>query len=492
MKLVPVDNDPFASAPTKKGLTPVDHDPFANEQKPKGQSYLGRVGDILKGEGEAALSMGTGLLAAPVSGLAGIATGGNADVVRAVQERMTYAPKSQEGKKTLDIVTKPLQWMQQGTNWAGEKATDAATYMGASPETSAMIGSGVNTTLNAIPMIYGAKSMKLNKKLKTPTREQLIADSGKAYTTAENAGVVVKNDAYSRGMKKINDLLDSEGIDPKLHPDTVASLERLSKREIETPGSEASISRKIVNGKTVETFNPAKPPVYKNPTFEKLEQTRRVLQSAVTKARKSGNLDDARLADKVLDEFDNYVETMPDTDIAAGDLSVAKPELLKARELWKRNKKTEVIQDILEQVKNRESTSGFEAALRSKFRTLADNKNKMRQFTPDEVSAIQDIVRGDATYNTFATMAKLFPNTPWKSFAELALVVAHPTAAVIPLIGAAAKAKSGAMAAGRAKVLEELVRRGQKQTVNEIGGLKKGTAASAAIADELLKQKGAK
>lgn len=50
---------------------------------------------------EPALTMGSAALSVPVSGLAGLAMGGDADVVANVQEAMTYEPRTPEGKKGL-------------------------------------------------------------------------------------------------------------------------------------------------------------------------------------------------------------------------------------------------------------------------------------------------------------------------------------------------------------------------------------------------------
>jgi hypothetical protein len=74
------------------------------EDKPKSSPM-----DWLKGAGETALQLGTGAVAAPLAGLSGIATGGNANVVGRVQDAMTYQPRTQAGQDISSTIAIPFE-----------------------------------------------------------------------------------------------------------------------------------------------------------------------------------------------------------------------------------------------------------------------------------------------------------------------------------------------------------------------------------------------
>jgi hypothetical protein len=116
---------------------------------------------------ELAAHLGSGAIATPVAGLAGLAAtgahalGANVDpaaVVRTIQEHGTYQPRTAGGQLMTGAVDKVAGLVPKAGNWVGEHAADAATAAGASPELAAGIGAGANTITQAVPMALGAKS----------------------------------------------------------------------------------------------------------------------------------------------------------------------------------------------------------------------------------------------------------------------------------------------------------------------------------------------
>lgn len=70
------------------------------EEAPEGFSFIeDEEDDKFIGGMETALSMGTGAIAQPIAGIGGILSGMDADVVRNVQEALTYQPRSATGKR---------------------------------------------------------------------------------------------------------------------------------------------------------------------------------------------------------------------------------------------------------------------------------------------------------------------------------------------------------------------------------------------------------
>lgn len=108
-----------------------------------------RAVDQVKAPFEAAMSLGSGMVAQPLSGIAGLAMealgGSGADTVRGVQEALTYQPRGEPGRRLVDIASYPFQKMEEAAHSAGGVVTD---YAG--PEA----GTAANVSLQAIPAVF--------------------------------------------------------------------------------------------------------------------------------------------------------------------------------------------------------------------------------------------------------------------------------------------------------------------------------------------------
>ena len=93
----------------------------AGRLAPKEKKQSSLLDNPVTGAVETGLSMITGGLAQPIAGLAGIASGGSGDVVRDVQDALTYQPKGTTGKKYAENVGKVFS---APIEWAGKKAYD--------------------------------------------------------------------------------------------------------------------------------------------------------------------------------------------------------------------------------------------------------------------------------------------------------------------------------------------------------------------------------
>jgi hypothetical protein len=114
---------------------------------------------------EAAGSLISSAVAAPVAGLAGMAQGAKnvvsgdstnmsaADRVAQVQSGMTYEPRTEGGQSALKYATTPLRLLGEGAEWTGGKAAQGASALGASPEVAGGVGAAVDTALQAAPSV---------------------------------------------------------------------------------------------------------------------------------------------------------------------------------------------------------------------------------------------------------------------------------------------------------------------------------------------------
>lgn len=101
------------------------------------------------GNAETAATLGTGILAAPIAGVAGLGTAaGNAlgltdrepaDVVRSVQGALTYVPRTEAGKSNVALAAAPFEALAHGADVVGGKVADVT----GSPALGAAANTGI-------------------------------------------------------------------------------------------------------------------------------------------------------------------------------------------------------------------------------------------------------------------------------------------------------------------------------------------------------------
>lgn len=256
-----------------------------------------------------------------------------------------------------------------------------------------------------IPFSLGA-----NGKVQAPTVQELKGQAGQQYKFAEDAGAVFKGNAYNQFAKSVESNLAKEGLDKTLHPRVFAALDRIK-------GTKGNVS------------------------LEDMEILRRIGQAAGSSADAS----ERRLASILVDDLDNFVETASPKTLAKGS-SEAVSALTDARELWKRAKKTEIIDNIFNSAELRAEAnftqSGMEQALRRKLVNLADNQKAMRAFTKEEQNAIKVAAKGGSMQNVLRFVGKLAPTGVVSGGGSVGLgyLAGGPIGAVVtPAIGAVAR-----------------------------------------------------
>ena len=224
-----------------------------------------------------------------------------------------------------------------------------------------------------IPFAMGAKGT-----LQAPTVQELKGQAGQQYKFAEDVGALFKQKPYNQFASNLEKTLTKEGLDKTLQPRVFAALERIK----DTKGGNVSL--------------------------ENMEILRRISQAAGSSADAS----ERRLASILVDNLDDFVETAQPGQLAKGS-SEAVRALTDARDLWKRAKKTEIIDDLVSSADLRAeanfSQSGMENALRRKLVNLADNSKALRAFTKEEQNAIKVAAKGGPTQNLLRFVGKLAP-----------------------------------------------------------------------------------
>ena len=258
----------------------------------------------------------------------------------------------------------------------------------------------------SIPFAMGAKGT-----LQAPTVQELKGQAGQQYKFAEDVGAVFKKNSYNQFANKLESTLAKEGLDKTLQPRVYAALERIK----DTKGSNVSL--------------------------ENMEILRRIGQAAGS----STDASERRLASILVDNLDDFVETAQPSQLAKGS-SEAVSALTDARELWKRAKKTEIIDDLKASAELRAeanfSQSGMENALRRKLVNLADNPKALRAFTKEEQNAIKVAAKGGPVQNVLRLVGKLAPTGIVSGGGSVGLgyLAGGPIGAVgLPILGGAAR-----------------------------------------------------
>lgn len=145
--------------PAFASMLPQDTPPVHPQLAAKKMWATAPFGPLPAAMGEAAMGMGSGMVAQVAGGLAGLGdmglhafdSGGPspANVVQRVENALTYRPVTPLGKSIENGVSWPFRKLAQGADWLGQKAANVTG--------SPAVGAGVNTAIQALPMALGAK-----------------------------------------------------------------------------------------------------------------------------------------------------------------------------------------------------------------------------------------------------------------------------------------------------------------------------------------------
>lgn len=142
-----------------------------------------RIGRNIAGTMEAGMALGSGALAAPVAGLAGLAQGAKnlvspgmsaGDRVNQVQGAMTYEPTTQAGRTLTGAVAYPFEKLAEGADYVGGAAAEATG--------SPAIGASINTALQSAPALVA-------RGVKAPVQQALARSGAEAQAMARRNSV---------------------------------------------------------------------------------------------------------------------------------------------------------------------------------------------------------------------------------------------------------------------------------------------------------------
>lgn len=258
--------------------------------------------------------------------------------------------------------------------------------------------------------------------------EELSAQARVLYQQADNAGITIKAPAVDKLAARVSGVAGR--INKDLRPNTAGIVDDVLS----------------LRGKNV--------------TLQELDELRQVANLSMKRAQPQ----DERTLLLVKNAIDDFADSLKAGDIT-GD--VGGIQLIKqAREVWSRKAKTEIIEDIVEKAKNQ--ATGFENGLVSQFRALANNKAKMKAFTPAEREMIKKIVRRGSAHGILRALGMMAPNSTFGGLMTGGVGVGAgiiPGAAVAGT-GMAARSGAGALTRGKVNNLQQAVSTGQPPAIN--------------------------
>lgn len=218
-----------------------------------------------------------------------------------------------------------------------------------------LVGQGIARAYNGVKQNAAVKAAVRS----APSMDELQARASAIYKEADNA--VLPRAPFANAAQDAIDTAARKGMDADLTPGAAKVADRLT-----TAANDAS------------------------PTigFSELDILRR---KAAIPAGNVQNRTEAAIGTGMIDNIDNFVDSV-DPALAG--------EIGKARDMWGRLRRSELIQNAVDRAKNQ--ASGFENGLRIHFRAILNNKKLSRGFSEAEKDAMRAVVEG----TTFGNIMK--------------------------------------------------------------------------------------
>ncbi|WP_146684143.1 hypothetical protein [Thioclava sediminum] len=206
-----------------------------------------------------------------------------------------------------------------------------------------------------------------------PSSEALRAEGRAAYDAIDRANVQIQPQAFDRTRQRIlNMLRQNTGFD-----------------ELPGPGSLTPNS-----ARAMEIMRQAGDRMAKEPTaalpFKSLDQMRRQAGAA---AGNFANKTDQKAGMEIISGLDDLVKNLAPGDVVSGDVQALKTLIPKARDVWSRMSKSQMIDDAIEAGQNN-YLSGGASGIRNQFKRILSNKKLAAKFTEAEKAAMRKVVNG--------------------------------------------------------------------------------------------------
>jgi hypothetical protein len=304
---------------------------------------------------------------------------------------------------------------------------------------SAVNSASLGAAGGALAGAVGAKIAGKQARAAVPTTDDIKGAAQAAYAQADQAGLVVSPTSFGARVNDITTEVTREGLDRTLHPKATAALGRLR----------------------AATAQPL--------SLQEIDTLRRVVGGAA----KSIEPDERRIASIIVGRMDDYLANLKPADVVAGNAKEAANAIVKARSLWSRMRKSEMLEEALEKAERRAASTGsggnIDNAIRQNVRAILDNPKKARGFTKDEREALEKVVRGGPVQNVMRLVGKLSPEGNGLMAAlNIGAVAMNPMMAAGTATGFAAKKIADRATPANLEKASALIRSGGVSAMKEL------------------------
>lgn len=350
----------------------------------------------LRGPQQMARTMLGGMVAEPVAGLAGLgatlATGDSGMGTRAIDAtRSALTPSlGPEGIETAkSLVDAVPDWMKSTGKYLSGKVDDVADY--AADELGPTAGAAVQTlpTAASLAASYGLsraatapkaviKGSKEALIAAAPTKETLKTASSSIYKAIDDMGVTISPGPYSRLVTSLSNAVKRKGGHPKTTPKAMTALDEMVK--------------------SIDPLAPA-------PKLSDLDTYREIAKAAASSIEPREKM----LGRMIMEKIDDFVDkaAVNKSLRGGGDTTKVGSMYAQARDLWGRQKRSEMINEAVEAAQRR--GSGIENGIRVELRKITNNPKKKRWFSKEELSAMNTVVEGTRGANWAKAVGRLSP-----------------------------------------------------------------------------------
>jgi hypothetical protein len=306
----------------------------------------------------------------------------------------------------------------------GEGAAYGAAFGAGGQAVGEAVGGVVNRVAGAVGKKFGINQPKVR------SQEELKDASQALYKSADEAGIIVKPEALQRLRTRIVDDLTESGYHPKINQEVAAVVDEIDR---------------VAGG---------------NATLKGVD----VMRQIAGQAGGSPNAGTRRLAGKIIDKIDDFTDTLGDSDVIAlnGDVKTAVGMRKEAQGLWASQRKSQLIEDVVDRAERRAAKGGAGAnidnAMRQEIDKVINNRKLKRGFSGEEIKVMKAIVHGAKGQNLARLVGKLSPENG--GLMMWAHIMAGGTSAPLALSGFMAKRYADAATPRNVGKLDQMVRNG--------------------------------
>lgn len=220
------------------------------------------------------------------------------------------------------------------------------------------------------------------------TKDELFDAARNAYRESEQHGVMIKPQAIKDLHDDIVSGLTDVGYHKKLTPELQVALDELNK--LTMPSMQGTPNYTTLKG--LDIIN---------------QMARKASSSPDSQSRMMGGI--------FHNKIDDFLDRMGPTEVISGNAPEAARSLQDARQYWKTARKTQKVEDIIDNAILQTASTGSGGNINNKMKQaitsiLAQNKKKPGGWTPDELAAMRAVVEPGAARNLARLVGKISPS----------------------------------------------------------------------------------